>query len=128
MHAWLNGHAHHLEAVQVEGTLALTSGAGMEMRSAKDCGGVESLFTYTKPEAADAGGWLQLDVLSATELRVTPRVCSPTGCEWKPALSCTKGKDPFSVACTPTADARPATPMPPPAPAPEPAPATPPTL
>jgi hypothetical protein len=123
MHAWLNGHAH-----QVEGTLALTSGAGMEMRSAKDCGGVESLFTYTKPEAADAGGWLQLDVLSATELRVTPRVCSPTGCEWKPALSCTKGKDPFSVACTPTADARPATPMPPPAPAPEPAPATPPTL
>ncbi len=106
MHAWLNGHAHHLEAVDVGGVLALTSGAGMEMRAAKVCEGVSSLFAYTKPEGQDVAGWLQVDVQSATELVVTPRVCTPAGCEWKPAMACTKGAAPYSVVCTPTEAAR----------------------
>ena len=125
MHAWLNGHAHHLEAVDVDGVLALTSGGGMEMRAPKLCDGVASLFAYAKPEGVDVGGWLQLDVVSRTELKVTPRVCTTAGCEWKPALACTKGAEPFSVVCTPTPDARTAAynpPAPPAPPAPPPSP------
>ena len=99
MHAWLNGHAHHLEAVDVEGVLALTSGAGMEMRAARPCPGVESLFAYTQPEGEPLAGWLQVDVVSKKTLTVTPRVCTAAGCEWKPAMACEKGAAPFSVVC-----------------------------
>jgi len=116
MHAWLNGHVHNLEAVDVDGVLALTSGAGMEMRSPRVCPGVASLFVYNKPEDRVEAGWLQVDVSSRTELRVTPRVCTEQGCEWRPAMDCKKGEAAFSVVCQPTVDAKAAAPMPAPAP------------
>jgi hypothetical protein len=102
MHAWLNGHAHHLEAVDVEGVLALTSGAGKEMRKPKVCEGVGSLFVYTRATDEAIAGWLQVDVLSADALQVTPRVCTLEGCTSKPAMACTKGSAAFSLVCQPT--------------------------
>ncbi len=100
MDLWLNGHAHHLDAVPVDPVLALTSGGGMQMRERHECPGVTSLFTYVQePNAPKVGGYLALDVLSATEVRVTPRVCTLEGCEWKPAARCTRVTEGFGVSC-----------------------------
>ncbi|GDX83458.1 hypothetical protein LBMAG42_52690 [Deltaproteobacteria bacterium] len=100
MDFWLNGHAHHLDAVPVDTVLALTSGGGMELRTPTPCEGVTGLFTYVQlPDAPVAGGYVALDVISATQVRFTPRVCTLDGCDWKPAVTCTRDAKVHGVAC-----------------------------
>ncbi len=101
MDLWLNGHAHHLDAVPVDAVMAVTSGGGMEMRQRKVCEGVQSLFTYVQePEGPPVGGYVALDVESRTQVRLTPRVCTPEGCAWKPAVVCTRERGKLGVACS----------------------------
>lgn len=92
MDLWLNGHAHHLEAIPVEGALAVTSGAAMQFRDRRTCEGVEgSLFTYVREGEVEQGGYVRLDVLSKTQARLAPVLCDVGGaCVEKPAVICTR--------------------------------------
>ena len=99
MDLWLNGHAHHLEAIPVEGALAVTSGAGMQFRAKKECPGVTgSLFVYTQGETPQ-GGYIRLD-LEKTTAKLTPVMCDVGGaCVDKPAVVCTRTKGTRGVVC-----------------------------
>jgi hypothetical protein len=99
MDLWLNGHAHHLEAIPVEGALAITSGAGMQFRPKKDCPNVTgSLFVYTQ-EATPQGGYIRLD-LERTSAKLTPVVCDVGGpCVDKAPVVCTRKKGTRGVVC-----------------------------
>ncbi len=102
MDLWLNGHAHHLDAVMVESVLALTSGGGMELRKPKICPDVTSHFTYTRDaDGPPLGGYLALDVVSKSSLVVTPTVCTETGCAAKPAIACVRVEKGLGVSCKP---------------------------
>ncbi len=101
MDLWLNGHAHHLDAVMVDSVLALTSGSGMEMRKPKVCPDVTSQFTYTQDDGPPVGGYLVVDVVSASALRVTPTICAESGCAAKPAIECTRVEKGHGVSCAP---------------------------
>ncbi|HNC94839.1 MAG TPA: metallophosphoesterase [Myxococcota bacterium] len=102
MDLWLNGHAHHLEAIPVEGALAVTSGAGMQFRPKKDCPGVTgSFFVYTLGESQQ-GGYIRLDLTSRTKARLTPVLCTVNGpCVDQPAVECTRKKGERGVDCAP---------------------------
>lgn len=97
---WLNGHAHHLEAIPVGGALAVTSGAGKEFREPRVCEGVTgSLFVYTK-EDRELGGYVRLDIESKTTARLTPVRCEVgAGCTDEPAVVCTRRKGERGVSC-----------------------------
>jgi hypothetical protein len=97
---WLNGHAHHMEAIPVGGALAVTSGAGKEFRDFKQCEGVSgSFFVYTKTERA-LGGYVRLDIESKTTATVTPVLCEVGGaCVDEPAVVCTREKSGRGVTC-----------------------------
>lgn len=102
MDLWLNGHAHHLEAIPVEGALAVTSGAGMQFRDFSACPGVEgSFFVYTD-DGVERGGYVRLELESKTRARLTPVLCDVGGaCVEKPALVCTRKKGGRGVDCSP---------------------------
>ncbi|MSQ01850.1 MAG: metallophosphatase family protein [Myxococcales bacterium] len=102
MDLWLNSHAHHLDAVMVDSVLALTSGGGMEMRKPKVCPDVTSQFTHAQGDGAPMGGYLVVDVLSGSKLKVTPTVCAETGCLPKPSIECTRLDKGPGVRCAAT--------------------------
>lgn len=100
MDLWLNGHAHHLEAIPVEGALAVTSGASMQLRPLSTCEGVTgSLFTYVKG-ATEQGGYVRLDIESKTSARLTPVLCDVGGaCVDQPAILCMRSDGGRGVEC-----------------------------
>lgn len=102
MDLWFNGHAHHLEAIPVEGALAVTSGGAMQLRPRSECTGVTgSLFSYTLGEV-EQGGYIRLDLVSPTTARLTPVLCDVGGaCVDKPAVVCTRKKKSRGVECAP---------------------------
>lgn len=125
---WVNGHAHQLEGRATERTFAVTSGAGMQMRTfdgwvAKG----PSAFAWVRcdkdkpawcdrqaahgrrpsgllPYAEEAGGYVILDLWPRVDgaplaATITPVVCRLTGCEPKPPVSCVRRPDGRGVIC-----------------------------
>lgn len=100
MDLWINGHAHHLEAVDVGEPVAITSGAGMQMREPKICEGVTPLFVYTGEKGKDRGGYIRLDLRSKRRATLTPVLCDGGVCAEQPAWDCRRQKGKRGVECT----------------------------